>query len=550
MGSKQSRTKDSNPSPTGGTYGDIRSPGAVEPELHSAARSSFASRSPIEPPVIAGPLGPASTTKAGAPLEHLHRSLSQPDVLEAEHQETLSQREEISATFSHNPRASHGSSNKDTDVDILPSLTNPTEHSEDLQYLDECLSVNQIEEHHRLRGQSDARFTSDELVEQLEDVSAKRLQVREMRVALRYKREEETNYRLALMKRLNSLIAQDPPLNIGSITNDVERLQSATEAYLGLERRYHEKESELGQDEYLLIQSIERFSKRLRHPSSSMQGESEGAQHSTPGDDNHSIQSVPSRFPPAVADYLSRVGDARILQERLLDLDSQWYDIVDKQKIRLSLDIPMDDESLAFLRSYDASKLEIQKEFNETMLDIVHLRAICEEQGLLTEEYIGRLDYLHENGLEEISVQFEDPLKTSEVDDSSPFYEPGSAKLSSAMFINKWILHKLRHSSVEISRLKSAPEIRRLSQQGWNEANISRLALTVWFSDDTVRSPPQAPSEDDYNYTRIPDNSRTVDHSHDSQKMTGLPLPDIRSEPDMTPKKEDPMTAHLRALSL
>ncbi|RHZ45342.1 uncharacterized protein CDV56_100326 [Aspergillus thermomutatus] len=425
----------------------------------------------------------------------------------------------------------------DTDADILPSPTNPTEHSEDPQ---EDLGQDwksqaskQSSEAHDHVPPTETRTASGRLIERLEDVSARRLRAREMRVALRYKREDEGKHRAALMKRLNSLLAQDHQL-----ADLIEELQSATESYLDLEQTYHRAEDELDQDEYVLIQSMQRFAKSLRESPSKVTPQAESSFSDI---DARSFRGEPLEYPPVVVDYLSRVGDARILQERLSELDSQWYTLVDKQRLRSSLNISLDEESLQFLRLYDASRAQIRKELNETMLDVVRLRAICDEQGLLTEEYTGDMDFLYGMGLEDVASQIEDPLKTSALDDSSPFYEPGSAKVSSAMFINKWLLHQLRHSSVEISRLKAAPELQHLSDEGWDDANISRLALTVWFSDDTVRNSPQTLSQDDdYDYTGATERS----------KATRPRLQKSKSEPGITPQKGAYCASRLRTLSL
>jgi hypothetical protein len=496
----------------------------VELDLHGAA------------PVSLDPPGPGPGPGTTSSLKFPHRRLSQPDP----------DRNSITSRFLTGLAGSHSGSCRDTEADILPSPTDPTEHSDDLpegRGQDwKSQPSNQPTEARDHVPQLEPRTTSGRLIEQLEDVSARRVRAREMRVALRYKREDEGKHRAALTKRLNSLLAQLNSLlaQDHQLTDLVEELQSATESYLDLEQTYHRVEDELDQDEYVLIQSMQRFAKSLGESAPGPSKVSPQAESSASDLDARSCRGEPLAYPPVVVDYLSRVGDARILQERLADLDSQWYNIVDKQKVRSSLNISLDEESLQFLRSYDASRTQIRKELNETMLDVVRLRTICDERGVLPEEYSGDLDFLYGMGLEDVASQIEDPLKTSALDDSSPFYEPGSAKVSSAMFINKWLLHQLRHSSVEISRLKAAPELQQLSDEGWDDANISRLALTVWFSDDTVRNSPQPLSQaDDYDYAAATERS----------KATRPPLQKSKSEPGIT-RKEVSSASHLRTLSL
>ncbi|GAQ06377.1 hypothetical protein ALT_3698 [Aspergillus lentulus] len=518
MGSWPGRMKDPYPTYKGRRKGDIRPSSTVELDLH------------------ADPLGPGPGTTSF--LSFPHRRLSQPGTLGGH--DDHAERNSIVSRLLHGPAGSHSDSFRDTDADVLPSPTNPREHSDNLQEdrgqgwkSQASHQPSETRDHVPSLGPSSA---SGRLIEQLEAVSARRLRAREMRVALRYKREDEGKHRAALMKRLNSLLAQDHQL-----ANLIEGLESATESYLDLEQTYHRTEDELDQEEYVLIQSMQRFAKSLRESPPGLSKVTLQAESSASDDGALSFHDEPQEYPPAVFDYLSRVGDARILQERLAELDSQWYTIVDKQRLRSSLNISLDEESLQFLRSYDGSRTQIRKELHETMLDIVRLRAICDERGLRTEEYTGDMDFLYGMGLEEVASQPEDPLKTSAIDDSSPFYEPGSAKVSSAMFINKWLLHQLRHSSVEISRLKAAPELQQLSDEGWDDANISRLALTVWFSDDTVRNSPRTLSQtDDYDYTGATERS----------KATRPRLQKSKSEPGITPKKGVSCASPLRTLSL
>ncbi|GFF44618.1 hypothetical protein IFM46972_07590 [Aspergillus udagawae] len=518
MGSWPGRMKDPNPTYKGRRKGDIRPFSTVELDL------------------CADPLGPDPGTTSF--LNFPHRRLSQPGTSggQDDHPEQTS----IVSRLLYRLAGTHSGSCRDTDADILPSPTNPTEHSDDLQEGPgqdwKSQALNQPSEARDHVPPLEPRTASGRLIEQLEDVSARRLRAREMRVALRYKREDEGNRRAALMKRLNSLLAQDHQL-----VDLIEELQSATDSYLDLEQTYHRAEDELDRDEYALIQSLQRFAKSLRESPPGLSKVTSQAESSASDDGARSSRDEPLEYPPAVEDYLSRVGDARILQERLAELDSQWYTVVDKQRLRSSLNISLDEESLQFLRSYDRSRTQIRKELNETRLDIVRLRAICDEQGLRTEEYTADIDFLYGMGLEEVASQMEDPLKTSALDDSSPFYESGSAKVSSAMFINKWLLHQLRHSSVEISRLKAAPELQQLSDEGWDDANISRLALTVWFSDDTVRNSPQTLSQaDDYDYTVATERS----------KATRRRLQKSKSEPGITPKRGVSCASRLRTLSL
>ncbi|THC96043.1 hypothetical protein EYZ11_004464 [Aspergillus tanneri] len=338
---------------------------------------------------------------------------------------------------------------------------------------------------------------NNRLIEEQQTVSAKRSKVRELRQALRFKREEEAILRATLMKKLNSLFAQNGPPPVHSMIQDYELLQSATEAYLDLENTYHDAEDQLEQQEYQLVKSMEKFaalSHKLPYVTAQehllasekcdLEEEEEDDDDDDDDDENFSMPSTTQDLPQGVVDYLSRVGDVRILQEHLLDLDTQWLAIMDKQKQRGPLEIPLDSESLEFLRTYDEEREKMLKDLNNAQLDVNQLRSMCEEKGVLTDEYARDLDFLYPLDQEEFTGQEHDPLKLPADEDSSFFFEPEAmAQLTPTRFINKWILHQLRNSSVEIHRLKSRPELQALWDKGLmtQAYHHDQPALSIWM---------------------------------------------------------------------
>lgn len=348
-----------------------------------------------------------------------------------------------------------------------------------------------------------------DLIEEQQAVSAKRSQVRELRQALKSKREEELDLRTALMKKLNALFAQPQGLsNIQALTRDYEALQLITEAYMDLENSYHEAEDQLEQQEYRLGKSMQRFSslskKGLPRVSQDPgRNALENDSFTDEGDDTASMTSTAHETPQGVAEYLSRVGDVRLLQEQLLDLDSQWLAIMDKQKQRGSLHVPLDDESLQFLRTYDEERRKMWYDLNHAQLDVNQFRSICEENGLLTAEHMGDMEFLYPLGSESPTRQMsDDPLKLSVDEGSAFFFEPQTAdQLSPTRFVNKWMLHQLRSSSIEIRRLKSRPELQLLWDRGFSDTVISHWVLREWFSDDaglSSRPPSTIPPDEDH----------------------------------------------------
>ena len=333
----------------------------------------------------------------------------------------------------------------------------------------------------------------DKVIEEQSDVSAKRAWLQQLRQRLKRKRDEEGAFRASIIRKLNALSTRIETRPLGS---EFEQLQSVTDAYLDLERNYTQVEDELIVEEVALFETMKKLSDMLQQTPVPAAMEDTVLSDSE-SDDTSSTISGSQQVPPSVSAYLSRVGDMRLLRERLAELELEWLTIVDKQSVRQKFGIPMDEESLEFLRDYDEERGQIQEELSEAFHDVKRLRAICDNEGVVMDQYAKGIESVYEDYRDETTQQPTDPLKTSPTDDNHPFFEVGPGQLNRTTFINKWLLHRLRHSTVEISRLKSLPELQSLADKGWDQANISRLALTMWFTDDsTVLSPPSTPSVD------------------------------------------------------
>lgn len=340
------------------------------------------------------------------------------------------------------------------------------------------------------------REAIERMIESQIEVSAKRLKVRELRQGLRYKREEEGALRATVVKRLNILFAQN--VDGAPLLPEFEQLQSATDAYLAMERSYNQAEDELEQEEYALSKTMGRLSDFLRETSATAALDTREFSEYNADDASSTISGL-DELPPCVAEYLSRVGDLRIMQERLSELESEWLSIAENQILRQRVGAPMAEESLQFLRRYDEQRMQTQNEINHAFLAIKQVRAVCDSEGVAVDQYPKGLDTIHSLQLGEIAQPPRDPLKTSAVSDSHPFFEPEMpTQLNRTTFINKWILHQLSHSSVEIERLKSLPELQSLEEEGFDDVSISRLALTMWFADDAGAFPPPSSPQGSY----------------------------------------------------
>ncbi|KAL4736938.1 hypothetical protein BDV11DRAFT_164167 [Aspergillus similis] len=363
------------------------------------------------------------------------------------------------------------------------------------------------------------------LYEKFNDLSAKRVRARQSRMALRYKREDELELRVRFMKHLNSFFADMDLPEAGPIMEEYQLLQVATEDYLRLEDTYRQEEDELEEQEYLLSVSIESLA-RSPNWGPELNFQPGTRTWSTISDDEASVRELPH----CITAYLSRIGDERILQERLAKLDSEWFFTIERQDQMLHYNLSMEDEdSKVFLETFDEERARIWKELNNAQMDVVSLHAICLEEGHRGFDYedLSALNIYHhyvddtlwtpETGplrlpLDEDSV-FPGEAQVASLDpnDSIPF-EPKkdtadqsplrrfrfsqalqqTSSIRSNEYINKWLLHQLRISSMGIWHLQRSPLWRSLREQGLREYEISQLILDRWFSDDMA----QAPSSD------------------------------------------------------
>ncbi|KAE8354910.1 hypothetical protein BDV28DRAFT_146615 [Aspergillus coremiiformis] len=342
------------------------------------------------------------------------------------------------------------------------------------------------------------------------NVASKRSEVQELRTALRFQREEEAEIRGRFISHLTA--AQGTLTSLQPLLQDNEALLVATGEYSDMETDYNKAESQLERDEYALIKAMEEFARlSSNHSLPAPEETSPIEQHHLSGVGS-TASSVPED-PPDVVEYVSRLADVRMVQERLCDLDRDLLLIQEKQAERASLNIPMDDECLEFLRTYDEERGEIWAELSIAQQDVNQLRTVCFKKGHLTDEYIRGRDFLPEIHPVALANQPRDPLKASTEEDTSPFY-PLEETMSSNQFVNKWLLHRLRQSNVEIGHLKSLPEIQSLCDRGYDGRKVSQLSLNNWFEDEASRSPPPPPDTSDMSAQGPGSATNTVSKGH------------------------------------
>ncbi|KXG48437.1 uncharacterized protein PGRI_023070 [Penicillium griseofulvum] len=315
-----------------------------------------------------------------------------------------------------------------------------------------------------------------------EDVSAKRYRIREMRHILRQKRDEEDDMRVALRSKLNLITAEHVHEDISAINHTINDLQAVTSSYFILENEYQRQEEILAQLEYDYDRRLESL-----HTIFKNQGGSLAHLQPVNSDPESSSADYTSDYGdqvvPQVADYLSMIGEARILAERLSQLETEYLVLVDQRELRERVGIPLDSAALNFLLRYEDEKNKIETELKITRHHIESHPEHSNRSAQMEEE---NEEKMRQNFMLNIleDQTYNDPLHSSEFEDSSPFFASAHPHpINKGTFVNRWLLHRLRHSRVEIMRFKSAPELIDLDNKGWGSDNISKMAMMLWFQD-------------------------------------------------------------------
>ncbi|KAJ5679268.1 hypothetical protein N7462_007512 [Penicillium macrosclerotiorum] len=338
----------------------------------------------------------------------------------------------------------------------------------------------------------------DDVLHLQEEVSTQRFQARDLRQALRQKREEEDDLRLSLRNQLNLISLETAPAELISINTAIENLQVITASYQILEDDYHQIENELAHRESILDERIRKLTELLcKHATTTATTTTTTQQPNIngSGSDSLSIFSFPyntNHISQAIAEYLSLVGEVRLMREQLSELKTQYLALLDQRDRSERIGITLDSEALVFLECYEEAKAKAKAD-----LDVAIHRLQSHPEHKNHDESVSLNDdwkRVKEAFLPEQpdNANPPDPLRLTEFEDLSPFFEPVSAtSLNKTAFINRWLLHQLRHSGFEIMRFKSSPAVMNLTDQGVDGNTISRIALNMWYHDDprTVAPP-------------------------------------------------------------
>ena len=324
-----------------------------------------------------------------------------------------------------------------------------------------------------------------------ERVIMARLGLRESRVAMR---QQHSLIRSLETRLLNQWRRLDNSSDHDAITELHAELCSALEELGPMEQDYDDREDGLDTLEFDLEAKEERFYEQDSQAGLQENKERLSAQYSST-----SARSDEPEQDLTSAEYLyySRVGDAQIARERLMDLEAQKAQYLDIKRERDALGVALYQENTDFLYQYDKEYAEHEIELEKIERDVQSLE--------IQADFSKTRDPAEKATLQDLGSEQEANTGNRH---SSPSSEPGLAgrsgqsreeyqrrksendiwalsndPRSSRERINQWILERLKNSPIERLRHKAELDRPRLDSKAWWS-----LVCQFWQLDRAARS--------------------------------------------------------------
>jgi hypothetical protein len=302
-----------------------------------------------------------------------------------------------------------------------------------------------------------------------------RLQIHAQRSQVDAKRDAQSDADEQYIKRIrtNHVTKEQPGQTDASELLILENLwrqcQAARDAYgpavdslLSLEYRLEMEEAKLERIEERLYEQLDMTlpESRIISPLPLAKQDDDGSQDED--DESTSPSSQESRHTDDVGydDYLRRLGNLDLLQERYQSLMNEKAMLEEERAKRFRVGRDLDSENMEFLARFEYIIKPVSVEIVEVSEDVKRLKQLCLEKGLIdangnptqdstiSEESPAELgeEARSERPAEQSKPsQYQEPSGNNELGPSISVYHGGFGP-----FINLWLLHKLRSSPVEV----------------------------------------------------------------------------------------------------
>jgi hypothetical protein len=367
----------------------------------------------------------------------------------------------------------------------------------------------------------------------------------ELRGSIRQERQALTDIDARFMQEIRNVLLRSPNERLQHLLDLYEEMDSRRNLLLPKEDDYNILEDQMNTQEFELEEAGKKVLEVLEGVRNSLL--SDGDLHPFLEDDAD-LQSATSHgnesLRPEQREYLSRIGDLDLVEERLSELQRKRAELVEHEKSRIRVGLVLNEESRKFLDAFDDNHALLREERALIVHDIEKMRKTLESTDRVLFS----------------ATQFDDPDATSEpVPDSVPpvtrcpspnstvnplpsstipeqshtspileavksdsvpqelllftegdktetyphlanieapylrsinsWLSKEDAQLSRqevafpAQFINDWLLSKLRNSRSEIYQYKRAPVLQTINI---SQEELKDLVLRWWWSDDAA----------------------------------------------------------------
>lgn len=345
------------------------------------------------------------------------------------------------------------------------------------------------------------RLTLDvrKLIEQRTAVLGVRIRVRESRHALRNNREDLVDRNAQFYQDLRNLAATSSGSELKALLSQYDNIQDFRDEvqlkesdYNVLEDELNRKEWEMKEDETKLYQRLN----KVERPFLDEQSDSFSERESGYVASSSSTVSAPSIVSPARRQWLSRIGDRDLILEQLHELRAERAQLVEEDRIREKFGLGLDEEARSFLNTFDVRHNSLQEDLAHIEAQISRFQeGISEQADILysSSQFDGEIEATDQSPIES---RPDDPLflGNEEGQEAPPVFsnvtmDPQHGAVSTVSYINEWLLHILRRSSIEVRRFKTTETLRTLQL---DPEHLARLVLEWWSKDETVNLFPKA----------------------------------------------------------
>jgi len=305
------------------------------------------------------------------------------------------------------------------------------------------------------------------------------------------------------MKELGVISTKSPEVKESkTILELIDDYQKAVDDYGPLEDDCNRLEDLLYGQEFELHRLEGNFYKRwMVIPDPSLgQSEVPAFQLPSPQNDEFLDDEEDLRYHPLVKNFLSKIGDLDLLQERLDDIIDESESLEDQKETRNRVGLLLGEEEQTWLNGSQRLQDELVEEIRLLQMEVDRLKQDCLTKNLVDEDgeptdFQFQEKEIFEEEDEMVSSQISEYSKhsillpqpstrrQSDIDESNP--KPSEEKfLTIPGRINTWILDRLRISPLDVGLLARTYE----GKGGETSEAWQRAVLDFWYEDGTITS--------------------------------------------------------------